>query len=38
VPKSLELKGIADAFSGLSAHFLYSLAIQAGADEFFPDP
>lgn len=37
-PKSLELKSIAYAFSDLSAHFMYSLAIQAGADEFFPDP
>jgi hypothetical protein len=36
--KSLELKNIAYAFSDLSAHFMYSLAIQAGADEFFPDP
>lgn len=37
-PKSLELKGIAYAFSHLSAHFMYSLAIQAGAEDFFPDP
>jgi len=37
-PKSLELKGIAYAFSYLSAHFMYSLAIQAGAEDFFPDP
>lgn len=36
--KSPDLDGIATAFSSLSAHFMYSLAIKAGADEIFPDP
>jgi len=37
-PKNLDLKGIACTFSGLSAHFMYSLVLQAGADDCFPDP
>ncbi|KAG0705419.1 hypothetical protein DFH29DRAFT_996746 [Suillus ampliporus] len=37
-PKNLDRNGIAIAFSNLSAHFMYSLAIKAGADEVFPDP
>lgn len=36
--KDPDLDGIATAFSSLSAHFMYSLAIKAGADEMFPDP
>lgn len=37
-PKNPDLDGIVAAFSSLSAHFMYSLAIKAGADEIFPDP
>lgn len=37
-PKNPDLDGIATAFSSLSAHFMYSLAIKADADEIFPDP
>lgn len=37
-PKNPDLDDIATAFSSLSAHFMYSLAIKAGADETFPDP
>lgn len=36
-PKNQDLDSIATAFSSLSAHFMYSLAIKAGADEIFPD-
>lgn len=37
-PKNPDLDGIVAAFSSLSAHFMYSLVIKAGADEIFPDP
>lgn len=37
-PKNPDLDGIVAAFSSLSAHFMYSLAIKAGADDIFPDP
>ncbi|KAG1753793.1 uncharacterized protein EDB91DRAFT_417587 [Suillus paluster] len=37
-PQTPDRNGIATAFSSLSAHFMYSLAIKARADEVFPDP
>jgi hypothetical protein len=36
-PKNPDLDSITNAFSSLSAHFMYSLAIKAGADEIFTD-